>query len=37
VDPAEARRLDLTSAATDIVPVLLDSPTYASLARHGRA
>jgi 8-oxo-dGTP pyrophosphatase MutT (NUDIX family) len=31
VDPAEARGLDLSSAAADIVPAFLDSPTYASM------
>ena len=31
VDPGVARGLDLTSAAADIVPVLLDSGAYASL------
>ncbi|MCP3423656.1 NUDIX domain-containing protein [Nocardioides pinisoli] len=33
VDPAVARRLDLTAAATDIVPAFLDSDVYASMAR----
>ena len=33
VDPGVARRLDLTSAAIDIVPAFLDSPTYTRLAR----
>ncbi|KRE96388.1 hypothetical protein ASG76_03215 [Nocardioides sp. Soil774] len=32
VDPHVARGLDLTSAATDIVPAFLDSPLYASMA-----
>ncbi|WP_235534715.1 NUDIX domain-containing protein [Nocardioides sp. Soil777] len=32
VDPVEARGLDLSSAAADIVPAFLDSPTYASMA-----
>ena len=31
VDPEVARGLDLTAAATDIVPAFLDSPTYARL------
>jgi 8-oxo-dGTP pyrophosphatase MutT (NUDIX family) len=31
VDPAEARGLDLSSAAADIVPAFLDSATYASM------
>ena len=31
VDPEVARGLDLTAGATDIVPALLDSPTYARL------
>jgi 8-oxo-dGTP pyrophosphatase MutT (NUDIX family) len=31
IDPDTARSLDLTSAATDIVPAFLDSPTYARL------
>ena len=34
VDPEVARGLDLTAAATDIVPAFLDSPTYARLIRH---
>jgi 8-oxo-dGTP pyrophosphatase MutT (NUDIX family) len=32
VDPAVARGLDLSSAATDIVPAFLDSDVYASMA-----
>ena len=32
VDPAVARGLDLTAAATDIVPAFLDSPLYARLS-----
>jgi len=32
VDPAVARRLDLSSAATDIVPAFLASDVYASMA-----
>jgi ADP-ribose pyrophosphatase YjhB (NUDIX family) len=32
VDPAAARGLDLSSAATDIVPAFLDSGLYASMA-----
>lgn len=32
VDPVVARGLDLTAAATDIVPAFLDSPTYARLS-----
>ena len=32
VDPAVARGLDLSSAATDIVPAFLDSDLYASMA-----
>ncbi|WP_210652057.1 NUDIX domain-containing protein [Nocardioides sp. SYSU D00065] len=32
VDPAVARGLDLTAAATDIVPAFLDSDLYASMA-----
>lgn len=34
VDPEVARGLDLTSAATDIVPAFLDSPTYSRLTQH---
>ena len=37
VEPDVARGLDLTSAATDIVPVFLDSPTYTALTRQERA
>lgn len=33
VDPALARGLDLSAAATDIVPAFLDSDVYASMAR----
>jgi 8-oxo-dGTP pyrophosphatase MutT (NUDIX family) len=32
VDPCVARGLDLSSAATDIVPAFLDSPLYATMA-----
>lgn len=32
VDPTVARRLDLSSAATDIVPAFLDSDVYATMA-----
>ena len=32
VDPTAARGLDLSSAATDIVPAFLDSDVYASMA-----
>lgn len=34
VDPEVARGLDLTAAATDIVPAFLDSPTYDRLTHH---
>lgn len=34
VDPEVARRLDLSAAAVDIVPALLDSDAYARLADH---
>lgn len=34
VEPGLARGLDLTSAAVDIVPAFLDSPTYARLTHH---
>jgi len=34
VEPGVARGLDLTSAASDIVPAFLDSPTHARLMQH---
>lgn len=33
VEPAVARRLDLTAGASDIVPAFLDSPTYTRLTQ----
>ncbi len=36
VEPAVARGLDLTSAAVDIVPAFLGSPTYAALSHQER-
>lgn len=37
VEPEVARGLDLTSAAADVVPMLLDSPAYAALVDAARA